>query len=88
MYYAKVALRHLLHTFLALKWVKGHINDELMPPIVINFFLQWIDPDNIYSDEEVEIRVSIIFNYNIIDFKLVSPAILSILNYSSASMQK
>ncbi|XP_028170077.1 F-box only protein 21-like [Ostrinia furnacalis] len=58
MYYAKVVLRYLIHAFLALKWVRAHKRNELLPEIVVNFFLQWIDTVNLYSDTEMEKSLS------------------------------
>ncbi|XP_047528305.1 F-box only protein 21-like [Vanessa atalanta] len=57
MYYTKIVLRHLIQTYLAIKWVKLHMKNMLTPEVVITFFLQWIDPINIYTDEEVEIKI-------------------------------
>lgn len=60
MYYGRIALRHLLHTYLSLKWVKLHVNqNDLTPRKVVNFFVQWIDTDNLYPDAEVEKKVSV-----------------------------
>ncbi|XP_049867333.1 F-box only protein 21-like [Pectinophora gossypiella] len=56
-HYAKIVLRHLMHTFLAFKWVKMHHKDELSPERVVNFFIQWTDTDLIYVDEEVDNEV-------------------------------
>ncbi|KAI5633092.1 hemimethylated DNA-binding protein yccV like domain-containing protein [Phthorimaea operculella] len=53
MHYARVALRHLIHSFLCVKWVKQHIKNELSPENVVNFFVQWADTDNLYPDEQV-----------------------------------
>ncbi|RVE43907.1 hypothetical protein evm_011469 [Chilo suppressalis] len=55
-YYAKVVLRHLMHTFLAVKWVKFHMKKELPPEVVVNFFLQWIDSDHMHPDAEVTVK--------------------------------
>lgn len=63
MYYAKIVLRHLILTFLAVKWVKMHIKNELHPEMVVNFFLQWIDTCNLHPDIEVEKRVSLIIYF-------------------------
>lgn len=58
MYYAKIVLRHLIQTFLAVKWVKSHMKNELLPEIVVNFFVQWIDTTNLHADLDVEKKVS------------------------------
>ncbi|CAH0406507.1 unnamed protein product [Chilo suppressalis] len=57
-YYAKVVLRHLMHTFLAVKWVKFHMKKELPPEVVVNFFLQWIDSDHMHPDAEVTVKIN------------------------------
>ncbi|XP_045445530.1 F-box only protein 21-like [Melitaea cinxia] len=56
-YYAKIALRHLIQTYLAVKWVDLHMRQKLTPEVVITFFVQWVDPTCIYSDEEVENKI-------------------------------
>ncbi|VVC87417.1 uncharacterized protein LOC126966848 [Leptidea sinapis] len=53
-YYAKIILQYLMHTFLAIKWVKKHMQQQLRPEIVVNFFAQWVDPANFYFDENVD----------------------------------
>ncbi|XP_038215395.1 uncharacterized protein LOC119834926 [Zerene cesonia] len=53
MHYAKGVLRFLFHTYLTIKWVKLQMAQELMPEVVLNFFVQWIDPANLYLDEIV-----------------------------------
>ncbi|XP_034840051.1 F-box only protein 21 isoform X1 [Maniola hyperantus] len=59
-YYAKIVLRYLLHTYLAMKWLQKHIRIELTPVFVTTFFLQWIDVTKIYSDEDVEQRIQLL----------------------------
>lgn len=63
MFYAKAILRYLKHCYLAVKWVKGLMNNELPPENVVNFFLQWIDTPNFHFIEDVEEKVRKIFHY-------------------------
>ncbi|XP_063359474.1 F-box only protein 21-like [Cydia amplana] len=58
MHYAKIVLRHLIHTFLSLKWVRAHVNNELSPEAVCNFFIQWVDTLHIHPDEHIDIRIN------------------------------
>ncbi|XP_052737527.1 uncharacterized protein LOC112054851 [Bicyclus anynana] len=60
MYYAKIVLRYLFHTYLAMKWLQKHIRIELTPVFVTTFFLQWVDVTRMYSDEEVEQRIQLL----------------------------
>ncbi|OWR45422.1 F-box only protein 21 [Danaus plexippus plexippus] len=56
-YYAKIVLRHLIHMFLSIKWVRELKRDNLTPQVVLMFFLQWIDCDHLYSDGEVYYQI-------------------------------
>ncbi|XP_072943824.1 F-box only protein 21-like [Epargyreus clarus] len=58
MYYSKAVLRQFIHTYLAVKWVKSKMEQDLPPEVVINFFLQWIDPANLYLDDEVDEKIN------------------------------
>ncbi|CAH2259104.1 jg9965 [Pararge aegeria aegeria] len=59
-YYAKLVLRYLFHTYLAMKWLQKHIRIELTPVLVTTFFLQWIDVTKLYSDEDVEQKIQLL----------------------------
>lgn len=59
MYYSRVALRHLMHSCLAVKWADSRFYKRQPPQMVLNFFVQWIDNDHIYPDEVVEEKVNI-----------------------------
>ncbi|KAI8435011.1 hypothetical protein MSG28_003447 [Choristoneura fumiferana] len=58
MHYARIVLRHLIHTFLSLKWVRAHMGNELPPEIVCNFFIQWIDTIAMHPDEDVDSKIA------------------------------
>ncbi|XP_026758058.1 F-box only protein 21-like [Galleria mellonella] len=62
MHYAKVILRHLIHGYLAIKLAKSHLRRELPPEIVVNFFLQWIDHENLHLDENVNNKLQVLVN--------------------------
>ncbi|XP_069365333.1 F-box only protein 21 isoform X3 [Maniola hyperantus] len=74
-YYAKIVLRYLLHTYLAMKWLQKHIRIELTPVFVTTFFLQWIDVTKIYSDEDVEQRVIDENDGNVISYGAIYQAV-------------
>ncbi|XP_041977820.1 uncharacterized protein LOC121732096 [Aricia agestis] len=56
-YYAKRVLRYLIQTYLCIKWARGVANSELSPEVVVNYFIQWIDPDNLHFDEDVDEKI-------------------------------
>lgn len=61
MYYGRVALRYLMHTYLSVKWANWRVNGEQTPQRVLNFFLQWIDNDHVYPDNAVEEKVFFLY---------------------------
>ncbi|CAK1552040.1 unnamed protein product [Leptosia nina] len=54
-YYVKVLLRYLVHLYLCIKWVKLYTSQVLLPEVVMNFCLQWIDPTTTHTDESTRI---------------------------------
>lgn len=52
-YYAKITVRYLMHTYLAVKWLQCERRGELHAEMVLNFFVQWIDPFKMHSEDDV-----------------------------------
>ncbi|CAH0604672.1 unnamed protein product [Chrysodeixis includens] len=54
LYYAKIVLRYLTQTYFAIKWFQNRMRNVLTPDLVLNFFIEWIDPDRVLSYADVE----------------------------------
>ncbi|CAG9783731.1 unnamed protein product [Diatraea saccharalis] len=81
MIYAKIILRHLIHTFLAVKWVKSRMNNNDMPPeFVVNFFMQWADSYNWHHENDITVMIDQIVSrvQNVLDAQQPRWASLSI----------
>lgn len=60
LYYIKIHLAFLMHTYLITKWGHAEAFNCLLPETVLHFTLQWLDYTTFYFEEDNQKFVSII----------------------------